>query len=225
MTTAQPRPTLTGPPPPIAHAPTLPRRADRHPPPPVVSPIGRMPYRSIGPPPSSILLSTRCPRADPPSFSLLCVGTLGHPIPPLPHSPPLQKDVARRRRALVLFPSSILPLKHPTGKTPLPVAFLTAPTIGALPLTKNSVAPPTSSPLRGESRHRAPSSPFLPFELGPYLFLTLAEPRECLGAMPTTVWAFPADALNSLRHPTVVPPPRGARALVSLLGTSTAQRR
>jgi hypothetical protein len=83
-----------------------------------------------------------------------------------PASPRLRsKGAARCHRASVPFPSSVLSLKHPTGQTPLPIAFPSAPTIGEPPLTGNSAAPPPLSPLRGESRYRARSSPLLPFGL------------------------------------------------------------
>jgi hypothetical protein len=73
---------------------------------------------------------------------------------------------------LVLFPCSVLPPKHPTDKIPLPVAFLTAPTIGAPPLTGNSVAPPMPSPLRRSS--------LLP--ISPIWAWTLPLPHSCRAA-------------------------------------------
>jgi hypothetical protein len=114
------------------------------------------------------------PSSRPPSFSLLRVEVPGHPTPPLPYLPPLQKDTARCHRASFLFPSSILRPKHPTGKTPLPVAFLTAPTVEAPPLTGNSAAPPMSSPLPGESCHARPLLPFSPIWAQP-----LPLPHSC----------------------------------------------
>jgi hypothetical protein len=108
------------------------------------------------------------------------------------------------------FPFLCPPSKAPHGQTPLPVAFLTAPTVGAPPLTGNSTAPPMPSPLRGESHHRAPTFPFL--QLGSTLTSPLLLPsrrsasgqrRPPSGLPPPPIAVTP----NSLRHPTVAPPP------------------
>jgi hypothetical protein len=113
------------------------------------------------------------------------------PTPPLPYPTSASKGCRSTLTRLGSFPQLRPPSEAPHGQTPLPVAFLTAPTIGALPLTGNSAASLMSSPLRVESRHRAPSSPNSPIGLGPYLSLTLAEPQECLGATPATVRTSP----------------------------------
>jgi hypothetical protein len=132
------------------------------------------------------------------------------PLPLLPVAP-LKKGVARRHRASVLFPSSVLPSKHPMSNPPPPVAFLTTPSIRAPPLTENLAVPLTPSPLRGESCHHAPSSPLL--QLGsPLTSPSLSQSRRRASGQcwpPSGLTPLPtAVVVKSLHHPTVAPPPR-----------------
>jgi hypothetical protein len=150
----------------------------------------------LGPPSRASPTSTRC--LDP-----------RFPLPLLPMTP-LKRGAARRRRTSVLFPSSILPSKHPTSNPPS-VAFLTAPTVVAPSLTRNLATPPTPPPLRDESYRRAPSSPLL--QLGS----TLTSPSLSQSRMHASGQRWSPSGLTppptavvpkSLCHPTVVPPPR-----------------
>jgi hypothetical protein len=144
-------------------------------------------------PPSSSTWTCAEPGPHPPSFLSLAL-TLGRPSSALCSSP-LRGNADR--------------VRTPRPPSQPQVAFSSTPTVGAPPLTWNFAAPLVSSPLLGESHHRAPSS--LPLQLSSDLIApSLSRSRRCTSVHHQPLSDLPPPLstvkLPRLRHLHATPP-------------------